>query len=171
MSEERDDKAVCSTKDKNVSPFDDCIGEHDSSNGSKTGGKTPGRNFSDEQIEKERSENQPSTHENAVAFKEEGNDFFKNGEHEKALVAYRRGIDCCLGNRSDENTDVNFVRSSAVVDVEVALRSNAGLVLLKLGSYEKAIEECDNAIGLDPSCAKGGRKNVCSAIRFAQCLR
>jgi len=76
----------------------------------------------------------------AIHFKEEGNVFFSQKEYEKAVTAYRLGLALYC---KDSN-----------VELEVALRSNLAMALLKIEEYRDALNECSIGIALDTSAPK-----------------
>jgi ubiquitin C-terminal hydrolase/tetratricopeptide (TPR) repeat protein len=86
----------------------------------------------------------PATEDNdrALHYKEEGNRFYASKEYSKAATAYKLGL-ALLNNKSGDSTDL-----------EVALRSNLAIVLLKLEQYEEGRKECQAAIALDPNQTK-----------------
>ena len=75
----------------------------------------------------------------ALHYKAEGNRFYGNKEYEKAATAYKLGL--ALNNSESH-------------DLEVALRSNLAMVLLKLEQFDAVQEECNIALTMDPGQTK-----------------
>lgn len=78
------------------------------------------------------------------AFKDEGNAFFKAGEHLKAAAAYTKAI------KAEPNNHVFY--------------SNRSQAFLKLNKITKAIEDADKCIALSPTFVKGYHRKA-TALR------
>ena len=78
------------------------------------------------------------------AFKDEGNAFFKAGEHLKAAAAYTKAI------KAEPNNHVFY--------------SNRSQAFLKLNKISKAIEDADKCIALSPTFVKGYHRKA-TALR------
>ena len=96
-----------------------------------------------------------NTMESASSYKESGNKLFSMKNYSAAAACYRKGIEELLQDSSSSDAEC--------LTMEVALRGNLALMLLKLstedastsrGNLHECIKECSTAIELDPSNAK-----------------
>ena len=93
------------------------------------------------------------------SFKEEGNDFFNEGQYTRALQLYENVLnyyEYCFCNTSRQEKEANQLRLCALL--------NAAICFLKQNQYEKAIEYCTQAIQIQPM-------NVKARFRRAQAYR
>ena len=78
--------------------------------------------------------------------KTEGNLHYAAKKYDEAISSYRAGLEACSSSSSD---------SQQYASLQVALRSNLAVTLLKLFNYQQALEECNLALALDttnPKC-------------------
>lgn len=90
----------------------------------------------------------------AMKFKEEGNNAYKNKEYTKAINLYTKAI-------QSDPTDPNFY-------------SNRGLCHFNLGNYSECIKDCDKAIKYSPSFVKAYRKKssaLAHQLRFSEAVQ
>lgn len=83
---------------------------------------------------------QDDTHKIAIQWKERGNVHYGKKEYGEAAMAYKTGLQLLEG--SD-------------LTLELALRANLAMVLLKLEKFDKAEEECDKILEQDSANTKG----------------
>jgi tetratricopeptide (TPR) repeat protein len=93
----------------------------------------------------------PSVEEKATEWKDKGNLYFGQKDLQRALDAYQAGITILTSSSSISMCD-------SVTTLEVALRSNLAQVLLKMNNYDRALEECNFALDLQPQSPKGKSK-------------
>jgi tetratricopeptide (TPR) repeat protein len=90
-----------------------------------------------------------SIEEVAKEWKDKGNLYFGQRDLKKALDAYQAGLAILTSPSSISMSDsVNLL--------EVALRSNRAQVFLKMNHYDRALEDCNLALDMQPQNAKGG---------------
>ncbi|XP_031572877.1 protein unc-45 homolog B-like [Actinia tenebrosa] len=75
-------------------------------------------------------------HQNALALKEEGNDYFKKGDYEAALVNYTKALNLYSSGDKDKER---------LQDKATVLKNRAACHL-KLENYEDTVEDCTNAL-------------------------
>ena len=92
-----------------------------------------------------------SSYDQAKKWKENGNELFNKNNLEGALNSYEKGVQC-LEYKRDQSMQKN---SPNEIEMELALRSNIGLVLFKLERYERSVKECSLALELDANSMKG----------------
>lgn len=104
----------------------------------------------------------------SIRYKEDGNRFFNLKHYTAGIACYRRGLEelpCAIANKSSNNR-----KSKEERDVEVALRSNLALLLLRLAEettdntaqsheqrhqwYLECETECTTVLEVNPSKAK-----------------
>jgi len=94
-------------------------------------------------------------------WKNEGKGFVDRKDWDKALHSYRSGLSTLLQTSHilDDNRDITrtavALSSPTSTSLEVALRSNIALVLLKMDCFQLAKEECDHILSASPSNWKG----------------
>ncbi|KAI4374230.1 hypothetical protein MLD38_012245 [Melastoma candidum] len=71
----------------------------------------------------------------------EGNQLFRDGQYEEALLKYELALQTTLDN-------------PAAAEMRSACHSNRAVCFLKLGKYEETIKECSKALELNPSYLK-----------------
>ncbi|KAI2513306.1 ubiquitin-specific protease [Fragilaria crotonensis] len=82
---------------------------------------------------------QAGLNDRALHYKAEGNRYYGNKEYAKAATAYKLGL-------ALDNSDTH--------DLEVALRSNLAMVLLKMEKFDAVEDECTIALALDSTQTK-----------------
>lgn len=93
-------------------------------------------------------DNDDKYYEQAEEYKLKGNAQFSQSRYEDALSSYNSGLSF-LSIANDKRTSHKFQQ------MEVALRSNKGLVLIKLNLYGDAVKELSEVLEIDPSLFKG----------------
>ena len=108
--------------------------------------------------------NIPEYEQNRMAekWKEIGNMFVKKNNFEDALDAYEKGLQILNANALGKNEQYgkNHSRIKGDIEIELALRSNIGLVLFKMARYIEAEKECSYALDLKPNAPKGETLNL-----------
>jgi len=90
-------------------------------------------------------------------WKNEGKGFVDRKDWDKALHSYRSGLSALLKTSHvlDANRDITStavaLSSPTSTSLELALRSNIALVLLKMDCFHLAKEECDHILSASPS--------------------
>ncbi|KAL0086031.1 hypothetical protein F4703DRAFT_1793695 [Phycomyces blakesleeanus] len=85
----------------------------------------------------------------ALAYKNQGNTFFKSGLLNEALDAYEK-VNSCI-KRAEECTDKDRMELDAL---GIAASSNSSACYIKLKEWTKVIEICEKVISLDPTNIK-----------------
>jgi len=91
--------------------------------------------------------------EEAKEWKQKGNDLFKEQNLEGSLTAYEKGVECLIDHEINGS-----------IEIRLALHSNIGLVLFNLERYDRAIEECNKALDVDPKSIKGEERAILSDL-------
>ncbi|KAI9012487.1 hypothetical protein CLU79DRAFT_838980 [Phycomyces nitens] len=92
----------------------------------------------------------------ALAKKEEGNGFYKQGAIEQALFSYRKGREYVVDVWDCEPEDLNLAR-----EITIALHANIAACYMKMRDWDKAIEVCQKVLDRDP-------RNVKACYRIGQ---
>ena len=111
-------------------------------NGNRDLETSPKREIEDQEKKDIYTEPQPpqaGLNDRALHYKAEGNRYYGNKEYAKAATAYKLGL-------ALDNSDTH--------DLEVALRSNLAMVLLKMEKFDAVEEECTIALGFDQAQTK-----------------
>ncbi|KAI9033643.1 hypothetical protein CLU79DRAFT_5307 [Phycomyces nitens] len=85
----------------------------------------------------------------ALAYKNQGNAFFKDGSLQEALDSYKKVNDCV--NRAEECTAKDRLELD---NLGIAASSNSSACYIKLKEWTKAIDICKKVISLDPTNIK-----------------
>ena len=86
----------------------------------------------------------------ATAWKEKGNCLYGKKDYDGAIEAYQSGLDCYVPASRHE-----ALSSIRLDEVEVALRLNLALALLKLDLFDRAESECSYVLRVEPDNPKG----------------
>ena len=86
----------------------------------------------------------------ATDWKEKGNSFYANKDYDGAVESYQSGLDCFVP--ASRNDALSSIRLD---EVEVALRLNLAMALLKLKLFARAESECSYVLRVEPDNAKG----------------
>ena len=70
----------------------------------------------------------------AIMFKDKGNDYYKAGKYDQAITCYTKGIECDPKN--------------------ALLPANRAMAFLKKGDFKGAEKDCDVALSIDPTYVK-----------------
>ncbi|KAL0076414.1 hypothetical protein J3Q64DRAFT_1771681 [Phycomyces blakesleeanus] len=92
----------------------------------------------------------------ALAKKEEGNAFYKQGAIEQALFAYRKGREYVVDVWDCEPEDLIKAR-----EVTIALHANVAACYMKMRDWDKAIEVCQKVLDREP-------RNIKACYRIGQ---
>ena len=82
----------------------------------------------------------------ALKLKDQGNQLFGQADYLRASIAYKLGL-----THLDSLEDV----SAQHKELQLNLRTNLAQAYLKLHSYDKALEQCESALKLEPQHSKG----------------
>ncbi|KAJ8653174.1 hypothetical protein O0I10_011223 [Lichtheimia ornata] len=85
----------------------------------------------------------------AASKKQEGNDLFKKGDVEHALLAYKKGREYIIDLWDCEPEETVLCR-----ELVIALQSNVAMCYLKLRQWDNSIEVCKKVLDRDPCNVK-----------------
>ena len=82
----------------------------------------------------------------ALKLKDQGNQLFGQADYLRASIAYKLGL---------THLETVSVDEPQHEELQLNLRTNLAQAYLKLHSYDKALEQCESALELEPQHSKG----------------
>ena len=95
-------------------------------------------------------------------LKENGNNFFKEQDFEKALKEYKKGVDSLTAVPKQLLTSLNEEQHAFLKDLKVKLANNAAMSCIKRKEYTEGLKYIEIVLGVDPQNGKAWfRKGQC----------